>query len=631
MSSNIKRIQPDQYCPQNQLVDIKVFKEQDSVNTDIALIDWDLNCQSPPATPSTVKSSPSPEEFKKNIDLQLHKFFNLLKLLPESNLRIKSVNLDSELINKKLSFSLQVNKTAQQLLITLSGELLKVNIKLDLNSRDLTLDGFVTLDLVADYVNISEQVKPLLNNALEINYQSNLNHWQQGGLSVNWAGMLANNYAEQAEFRLTSELQLLKRQAVVNELAVNLKKVTLPLSEQQEWKTGYIKLKLAAPALINLSPELNIKALPLHLRIGSSALLSKVPRGKSRRIRIDTQKLPSLFMTLAPRGTVADIKADWSLSSLNQTISGNSSYSGQKVHFDIAENTLSAKILIDSLGRYITDLEVVLLKSGEIKLQMSADYDLKTNSGRLQSSVNVLSLSGEQSNVLFDGVNFSSDLDYSINNNLVTVNQDKQQLKIDSLFVGIPVQALQLDAQINAGDPLIQHFKARLLGGRVDFDDLQLTPPGKAVIAISGISLSEVIKYSSYPEIKGKGVLDGMLPLSLNKSGPTVAEGLVFARAPGGYIKVPENTVITAMSSGNPAFSFTMQLLSNFQFDTLQAVIGYTSDGESDLKVEIKGINPTVSGTQPITFNYSHKENILKLLQSLRFNDELVRQIKERY
>ncbi|WP_157601202.1 YdbH domain-containing protein [Psychromonas ossibalaenae] len=630
MSSNIKRIQPDLHCPQNQLAGIKVLKEQNRLNTDIALIDWDLNCQAGPVASSDTESSPSTEAFKDNIDLSLNKIFNLLKLLPESNLRINSVNLDSKLINKKLSFSLLVNKTAQQLLITLSGELLKVNVKVDLNSRYLTLDGSIALELAGDYVNINDQAKPFLNNDLEINYQSDLNHWQQGELSVNWAGM-AGSYAEQAEFRLSSKLQLLTRQAVVNELAVNLKKVKLPLSEQQEWKTGYIKLKLAAPALINLSPELNIKALPLHLRIGSSVLLSKVVRGKSKRIRIDTQKLPSLFMTVSPQGTASDIKADWSLSLLNQTLSGNSSYSGNKVHFDIADNKLSAETLFDSLGRYITEFESVQLKSGEIKLKMSADYDLKTNRGQLLSNLNVLSLSGEKSNILFDGVNFSSVLDYSVNNRKVTVNQDKQQLKIDSLFVGIPLQAVQLDAQINATDPVIQHFKARLLGGRVDFDDLQLTPPGKTIIAISGISLSEVIKYSSYPEIKGKAVLDGMLPLSLNKSGPTVAEGMVFARAPGGYIKVPENTVIKAMSSGNPAFSFTMQLLSNFQFDTLQAVIGYTSDGESDLKVEINGINPTVSGTQPINFNYSHKENILKLLQSLRFNDELVRQIKERY
>ena len=122
-----------------------------------------------------------------------------------------------------------------------------------------------------------------------------------------------------------------------------------------------------------------------------------------------------------------------------------------------------------------------------------------------------------------------------------------------------------------------------------------------------------------------------MLPLTLTREGPEIKDGVIFARVPGGYIKVPENTVIKAMGRGNPTFSFTMKLLSNFQFDTMQGRIGYTSDGESDLKIEIKGISPTVSGTQPINFNYSHNENILKLLKSLRFNEELVRDIKERY
>ena len=72
-------------------------------------------------------------------------------------------------------------------------------------------------------------------------------------------------------------------------------------------------------------------------------------------------------------------------------------------------------------------------------------------------------------------------------------------------------------------------------------------------------------------------------------------------------------------------------MLSNLQFDTLQGVIDYAADGESDLKIEMKGINPNVSGTRPVTFNYSHNENILKLLKSLRFNEQLIKQIEERY
>ncbi|MFT5559707.1 MAG: hypothetical protein ACI9RZ_002195, partial [Sphingobacteriales bacterium] len=64
---------------------------------------------------------------------------------------------------------------------------------------------------------------------------------------------------------------------------------------------------------------------------------------------------------------------------------------------------------------------------------------------------------------------------------------------------------------------------------------------------------------------------------------------------------------------------------------TLRGRIGYTAEGEMDINAEIHGINPDLSGVQPVKFNYSHTENILKLLESLRFSDELTRQIQENY
>jgi hypothetical protein len=51
---------------------------------------------------------------------------------------------------------------------------------------------------------------------------------------------------------------------------------------------------------------MSIKYFPMHLRIGSSHLLTKVERGKSKRIRIDKQKLPSIYMQFTTSGTEAD-------------------------------------------------------------------------------------------------------------------------------------------------------------------------------------------------------------------------------------------------------------------------------------------------------------------------------------
>jgi len=326
------------------------------------------------------------------------------------------------------------------------------------------------------------------------------------------------------------------------------------------------------------------------------------------------------------------LQADWQLALLKQVFHGELRLVDNIASLQVDKKILNIKSLLAYLGEYIEQASLIDIESGELSLELNLLYRLAEQSMMFAGTVSSSEIAGKQEDILFDGVEFNSQFNYSIDKQReVTIDKDEQQLKIKNLFIGVPIQALKIDARMQNGEPVIDHFKARLLGGRLDFADFSVNAPSQTTINLSGISLTEIIKYSAYPEIEGKGLIDVQLPLELTDNGPEINAGLISARAPGGYIKVPENTVITAMGRANPAFFLTMQLLSNFQFDTMQGKIAYTSDGESDLNVEIKGISPTVSGTQPINFNYSHSENILKLLQSLRFNDELLRDIEERY
>nr|WP_275113931.1 YdbH domain-containing protein [Psychromonas antarctica] len=376
---------------------------------------------------------------------------------------------------------------------------------------------------------------------------------------------------------------------------------------------------------------MEISSLPLTLHIGNSALQTKVLRGKAQRIRVDTQKLPAVLLTVTAKGRPLAFSLDWRLSSLEQILTGSIVSAGKIIKLTIPSSPLSAQTLVSSLQSYLPILEPLQVEAGNINLQLAVLYDSSNNSGQLKSTLIIDKLAGEYNNVLFDGITGNSELDYRFEKGRITINQDQQQLKIENLFIGIPIQALQFDGRLNAFKPVIDHLKARLLDGRIDVDDLKLTPPSQTVINISAISLSEVIRYSAYPEIQSSAIMDGALPLYLSDQGASIKAGVVFARPPGGYIKVPENTVIEAMGKGNPALAYTLQLLSNFQFDTLQGDIGYTPEGDANLKIKIKGISPNISGIHPINFNYSHQENILKLLKSLRFDEQLLEQIKERY
>jgi len=628
-TSHLQRLQPDRHCPQNQLVNIRVNKEIQKLNIDIDAVDWDFSCPVNGESNSKPAKTFSLSAQKPQLDLQVNKFFNFAQALPETNVNIKAVTLTLAALHRKKVFSVALHKTAEQLVMHLTSDLFNASITVNLATRELFVKSSLTLAELRELLPVTPQLTPLLSNPLFFTYTSRLTQWEKGTFTVNSQGRLAE-FAEQAQLQIAGDINLLTAQISLTKMAADLKKVSYKLSEQQDWKSTYLRIKLAQPASLSLTP-LKIKTLPVELRLGRSVLQNKVPRGKNPRVRFDRQKLPPVFMAVKAHGTIDNIGIDWRLSALNQTLQGSLDYAQQQVSIEVPDTQIAPKELVTALQDYLSDIQLLEIKSGQLNLQLSALIDLKKRSLRFKSKVSGQDIAGENASVLFDGVSISSQLDYFLEKDRLSINQDQQQLKIANLFVGVPIQALQLDAKANAGKLLIAHFKARLLGGRMDFDDFRLAAPSQTLVNIAGFDLAEIIKYSAYPEIQSKGIIDGILPLSLTEKGLRIENGMIFALPPGGYIKVPENTVINTMGKANPAFSLTMQLLSDFKFDTLQGQIAYTEDGESNLKIAIKGLNPTVSGRQPINFNYSHNENILKLLQSLRFNEQLEQQIEERY
>lgn len=623
LTASMKRFQPDRNCPNNTINDLNVEKQQAKVVSTIREVNWNINCS------ESHKKHQAPLSDKQKTE-QIHRLLIQLSKLPPFKLDFNAINLTAKTVKTVFSSQLLIDKSASLLTVDLNSDLLAGQVKLNLHSKKLNVDAMVKLDKISTYIRLTEKQQSYLNNNLILHYQSDLKHWFKGIFSVSWQGVI-DDVSENIVISIVGEVNLFKELLILTDLSVNAKKISILLSDTQSWETEYIKLKISEPASLNLA-KWRLEKLALQLRIGRSRLLSKVERGKSKRIRIDKQKLPPLYLQLSMKGKVDDLLVDWKLVLLNQMLLGKLSVTSQLIKLQMAENQINLESLLASASKYVEGLDLVVIDKGTIQLGVFSEYDRNNKTIKFESRVNSDEISGKKGDVLFDGVFFNSRLHYFVDEQRgITVHEDKQQLKVANLFIGVPIQALQVDAQIATGKPNIQHFKARLLGGRLDFDDFKLNAPSQTILNIAGISLAEIIKYSAYPEIQSQALIDGMLPLILTEAGPEIINGSIFARPPGGYIKVPENTVTKAMGRGNPALSFTLQLLSNFQFDTMQGVIGYTSDGESDLKIEIKGISPTVSGTQPINFNYSHNENILKLLKSLRFNEELVRDIKERY
>ena len=65
------------------------------------------------------------------------------------------------------------------------------------------------------------------------------------------------------------------------------------------------------------------------------------------------------------------------------------------------------------------------------------------------------------------------------------------------------------------------------------------------------------------------------------------------------------------------------RILKDLNYDSLVIVANYEEDGEMDMKFAIKGISPHVDDLRPVHFNLNLQQNVLKLLQGLRYAEGL--------
>src|SRR5690554_7445196 len=72
-----------------------------------------------------------------------------------------------------------------------------------------------------------------------------------------------------------------------------------------------------------------------------------------------------------------------------------------------------------------------------------------------------------------------------------------------------------------------------------------------------------------------------------------------------------------------------MQLLSDFQYNKLQAGVAYQPDGKFNLDLQFQGKNPGFFNGKPTHLNVNLEYNLLDLLESLRIADDIITRSEE--
>lgn len=259
-------------------------------------------------------------------------------------------------------------------------------------------------------------------------------------------------------------------------------------------------------------------------------------------------------------------------------------------------------------------------KKGRFVLDQSAQLQLDNIQGRFQK----YPFSGLQGKLLIKG----------IDSLLITTGDG---LRLASINPGLPVTGILVRAEVRrqpgkAFVTTLQQFEATTLGGKVSTARTLLDfgrEDNPLMLNVQGLDIAELLKLEQKKGLYGTGKLNGKLPIILGKNGLTITAGTLSAQPPYGVIRYSGDERLTALAQSNPNVDLLVKALDDFHYNVLEASLDYAPDGQLLAKVSLQGKNPELEGGRPVHLNINLEENILTLLRSLQFADDISRKIGE--
>ena len=199
-------------------------------------------------------------------------------------------------------------------------------------------------------------------------------------------------------------------------------------------------------------------------------------------------------------------------------------------------------------------------------------------------------------------------------------------LHLATLDVGTTVRNIRAKVRTDLDSWQLADIRAEVLGGEVLAPALHWPADEFQTVVITRIDMDRVAALQPDPAVQLAGRVGGYLPVQLGRDTLAVQGGRLANEEMLSLMLLPGASV-RAMSESNRAVQIAMDALSTLLISEFSARLDMTADGWLDAAVTIRGNNP--QKRLPVVFNYTHKENILVLLRSLRIGEDIQRQFMD--
>jgi len=318
------------------------------------------------------------------------------------------------------------------------------------------------------------------------------------------------------------------------------------------------------------------------------------------------------------------IKLDTNAKILNFPIRASLSHNIKKQSG--SSNFKIKNIELNSLKTTLSQFSITLPKEltiakGKISIDGMSHWN-KKHPLSLQVKTQFHDIGGQYNEAFFSGMNAKIEA-----NVLPKVSGKVKNFSIKTIDAGIPIDNLNLKLDFKLpskkAQPIIslKEFKMDLLGGQISAKPLKLNLNKEIqhiTIQLDRLSLTEITKLQQLENIDANGSISGDLPLVISKDGVTIPKGILASNNPGGVIRYQAKEALKNAALGGQT-SILFNILNNFIYHQLAANVLYDEKGNLELLLKLKGRNPEYDNGRPINLNINLEQNILSLLESIRF------------
>ncbi|MDP5293242.1 YdbH domain-containing protein [Oceanimonas sp. CHS3-5] len=193
-------------------------------------------------------------------------------------------------------------------------------------------------------------------------------------------------------------------------------------------------------------------------------------------------------------------------------------------------------------------------------------------------------------------------------------------LAIGELNTGVPVTKIHAALGWRRGELWLSGLTGRVLEGRLALSPMKLSAHTQGELHLQDMSLAQLLSLAAVPGLTGDGKLHGRLPFVV-EGRLSVNQGRLWGRD--GWVSYQAGESLTTTAEDNLSLGLTLGMLQDLRYHRLDAEVSMTPDGEAVVLTRLQGRAPVMGKMHPVNFNYRHQENLLQLLESLRFAGQL--------